>query len=276
MKTSSSSFSSFLKFSSLIFGTAAILLTLLPVQYFILPSMRIKEEFRPIMFMNQMRSYHDDLPTNFFGVPPKITIGPHGFLAVVSPGTNLPETLNSSVQLLQWYDENEGWFNKTIAKYGGVLLRNFNIKAPVDFDNFVGHLHPDITTDIYLGTTPRFRVNGTRFIFTASEAPRFVTIPTHIELSFSPSPPPRIYFYANVVNPAPGGQTPLTDFRQVWRDLSPQLKEKMARKGLVYERWYRHEKNPAHDPLVHKTWYLSPPSTLCSFSPLSDPHSPSS
>lgn len=208
-----------------------------------------------MMFMDRMRAYHDDdSPTHFFGAPLNISIGPQGFLAVVSPSINLPETPSTGDQFLRWYDENEEWFNQTIAKYGGVLLRNFNIKTPVDFDNFVGHLHPDITTDIYLGTTPRFRVNGTRFIFTASEAPRFVTIPTHIELSFSPSPPPRIYFYANVVNPAPGGQTPLTDFRQVWRDLSPQLKEKMARKGLVYERWYRHEKNPANDPLVHKTW----------------------
>jgi hypothetical protein len=230
--------------------------------------MRIKEEFKPIMFMGQMRSYHDDLPTNFFGAPLNVTIGPHGFMAVVSPGIDLPDTLSSTnSQLLQWYDENEGWFNKTISKYGGVLLRNFNIKTPLDFDIFVGHLHPDITTDIYLGTTPRFRVNGTRFIFTASEAPRFVTIPTHIELSFSPSPPPRIYFYANVVNPSPGGQTPLTDFRQVWRDLSPQLKDKMARKGLVYERWYRHEKSSAHDPLVHKTWYTLPSPVLL-FCPL--------
>jgi alpha-ketoglutarate-dependent taurine dioxygenase len=133
-------------------------------------------------------------------------------------------------------------------------LRNFNLRTAVDFDNLIGHIHPDITTDIYLGTTPRHRVNGTRFIFTASEAPKFVSIPTHIELSFSPLPPERIYFYANIVNPAPGGQTPLTDFRQVWRDLSPSLKEKMKTKGLAYERWYRHEKNHPIDPLVHKTW----------------------
>ena len=106
----------------------------------------------------------------------------------------------------------------------------------------------------YLGTTPRYPINGTRFIQSASEAPKFVSIPTHIELSFFPSVPRRIYFYANQINPPPGGHTPVTDFRAVWDKISPKLKHKMTQKGLLYHRWYRHEGNPAVDPLVHKTW----------------------
>jgi hypothetical protein len=246
-----------------------LLFALLPVDYFILPSMRLKHEFRPKMFLSQIQSYNDEFPTPFMGITPNISIGPLGFLAIISPGSPLPHSMDSR-QVIQWYDENEIWMNKTISKYGGVLLRNFNLHTPIDFDNLIGHIHPDITTDIYLGTTPRHRVNGTRFVFTASEAPRFVSIPTHIELSFSPLPPERIYFYASIVNPAPGGQTPLTDFRQVWRDLSPSLKSKMKTKGLAYERWYRHEKNHPIDPLVHKTW--SAPSILC-ISSLSSPSS---
>jgi alpha-ketoglutarate-dependent taurine dioxygenase len=246
-------FSYFLVFLSLF-------LSVIPVEWFIFPSMRLQEKYRPAMYLDHIQSYSGSYPTKIKGYQPLIHIGPLGFLAIITPTleSDLSDLKGKEIitndDLIQWYDENGQWINETIAKYGGIILRNFNIKTPVDFDNFVGHIHPDITTDIYLGTTPRYRVNGTRFIFTASEAPKIVSIPTHIELSFSPAPPPRIYFFAHVINSKPGGNTPITDFAQVWTDLSPALKDKIAHKGLVYERWYRHEKNPANDPLVHKTW----------------------
>jgi hypothetical protein len=231
---------------------SSILIALIPCHWLVLPSMRLHDSFRPKQSQSEIRPYVGQMPTLFLGAVPRLSIGPLNYTLIISP--QLTSSNGTTELFIQWYNQNQEWLANAMDSYGAILFRGFNVDSPINFDQIVGNIHPDIVSDIYLGTTPRHRVNGTRFIFTASEAPRFVTIPTHTELSFSPSPPKRIYFYADVVNPGAGGYTPLTDFRQVWRDLDKTLKEKMTTKGLIYDRWYRHEDNPPVDPLVHKTW----------------------
>lgn len=75
---------------------------------------------------------------------------------------------------------------------------------------FIYHVH-----QVYLGTTPRNRVSGTRFVSTSTEVSMLATIPTHLELPYTLQPPRRIYFFCQTPNPPPGGQTTLSDFRQV-------------------------------------------------------------
>ena len=120
----------------------------------------------------------------------------------------------------------------------------------------IQQLHKDINgTGIYLGTAPREKVNGTKFVSTASEVPLHFTIPTHLELCFTPKPPSRLYFYVGKPNPPPGGQTPLSDFRGVWRDLRPTLRESLVRRGMLYERRYYNEHwGMPLDPLQTKSW----------------------
>jgi alpha-ketoglutarate-dependent taurine dioxygenase len=175
-------------------------------------------------------------------------------MVMISPCSGNSHSAVGVSQFLEWHAENNDWFEDVTNIYGGILFRGFNISTAQDFDEVIWTFHQDMVAEPYLGTTPRFPINGTKFIQSASEAPKFVSIPTHIELSFFKSPPKRIYFYASEVNPPPGGHTPLTDFRAVWEGLSKDLKEKMLHKGLLYHRWYRHEKNRPMDPLVHKTW----------------------
>lgn len=231
-----------------------LLLALAPVEWLVLPSMKLDPEFVPEMSMEKIVPYKDSLPTPFAGYIPVLHVGPKGYLLIVSPGKALPSDTNGTAALLHWYYENKEWFDIAINRYGGILFRHFRINGAVNFDDLIYGWHPDIEADVYLGTTQRRRIAGTRFIQSATEAHRVASIPTHIELSFSKMPPKRLYFFANEVNPPPGGFTPLTDFAQVWDDLSPTLKNKMLTRGLLYERWYRHEKNRQIDPLVHKTW----------------------
>lgn len=205
----------------------------------------------PSMFFDDVKQYGGTEPTDFIGCAPSIRIGPLGFIMIISP---CAENTGDTSQFLEWYAENKEWFENATNKYGGILFRGFSINTPQDFDNIISTFHEDMVAEPYLGTTPRYHINGTKFIQSASEAPKFVSIPTHIELSFFKYVPKRIYFYASEVNPPPGGHTPLTDFGAVWEKLSPTLKEKMLDKGLLYHRWYRHEKNRPVDPLVHKTW----------------------
>ena len=232
----------------------AVLVAIVPLDWFILPSMRLQPHFQPEIGMRDILPYPGAPPTPFVGKVPFMHVGPKGYLLVLQPSDDLPEDINATTVLLDWYYENEEWFRTNINTYGGILFRHFHIHNATDFDNVISGFHPDMQADIYLGTTQRMRINGTRFIQSATEAAKLASIPTHIELSFSKMPPKRLYFFANSINPPPGGYTPLTDFAAVWDNLRDGLKSKMLSKGLLYERWYRHEKNRNVDPLVHKTW----------------------
>jgi alpha-ketoglutarate-dependent taurine dioxygenase len=237
---------------SILFALIAGLSRHLSVDVILPKFMKLDTEHFPAMFMQNMVTYTGKTPSAFGLTAPLIEVGPKGFLLVLTaPYQEEKITMN---EFLAWYQKNLEWMNEATADYGGILFRGFPISSPVDFDNMIETLNPDMKAEIYLGTTPRFRVNGTKFIQTASEAPKFVSIPTHIELSFSKQPPKRIYFYAETINPPPGGHTPFTDFRSVWDNISPALKQQMLQRGLVYERWYRDESNYAIDPLVHKSW----------------------
>lgn len=243
-----------LKFLVIFSILVSILFAAIPVTWLIVPSMRLGSAFSPAVMMTNTAEYKGVPPTPFLENNPIIEVGPKGYLMVIRPAVEIPPSVNGTEALLAWYFDNEAWFKVAINTYGGILFRNFHIEGPVAFDQLVYGWHPDMVADVYLGTTQRLRIEGTRFIQSATEAARLASIPTHIELSFSKMPPKRLYFFAHEVNPPPGGFTPLTDFAQVWDDLSPNLKHKLSTRGLMYERWYRHEKNYPIDPLVHKTW----------------------
>jgi hypothetical protein len=215
---------------------AAVSLYWMPVEWLILPSMRLKPSFSPKLFMENMQKYQDVLPSAFIDDVPDIEIGPNGFIAVLRASKRDTEKCKNGSSVINWYNINNEWLNGVISEYGGVLLRGFCFDSPIEFDNFVAIVHPDMKSEVYLGTTPRYPIKGTKFIQSASEAGKIVSIPTHIELSFSKNPPKRIYFYADTINPPPGGHTPLTDFQAVWTDLNPALKSAMLRRGLLYER----------------------------------------
>jgi alpha-ketoglutarate-dependent taurine dioxygenase len=230
----------------------AIIFSIIPLEWMTPNFLKLDVNYKPAMFFDNMIQYDGKPLTEFKGNIPKLEIAPKGFLLVITSQTNKDNvTIND---FLTWYSDNKELLDHLTNEYGGILFRNFPIKTPIDFDNMIENLHPDIQAEIYLGTTPRYRINGTKYIQSASEAPKLISIPTHIELSFSKQPPKRIYFYADTINPAPGGHTPLTDFRGVWDDIPLSLKNNMINRGLVYERWYRDESNRPFDPLVHKSW----------------------
>mmetsp|Transcript_6634 Transcript_6634/g.11467 ORF Transcript_6634/g.11467 Transcript_6634/m.11467 type:complete len:349 (-) Transcript_6634:183-1229(-) len=55
-------------------------------------------------------------------------------------------------------------------------------------------------------------------------------------MSFLRSPPRQLYFGCMKASSKPGGETALCDFRKVYRDLSPELREKLATKKIKYTR----------------------------------------
>ncbi len=146
-----------------------------------------------------------------------------------------PDGDDSIDHLCAWLRERADWVQGQLAAHGALLFRGFPIHAAADFERVARAIDGELNNQ-YLGTSPR---NGlTDYVFTASELPPFFPIPQHCEMSFVAHPPRRVFFCC-LVAPAPGsGETPLVDFRAVWRDLDPAVRARFERGGIRIVRNY--------------------------------------
>jgi alpha-ketoglutarate-dependent taurine dioxygenase len=115
-------------------------------------------------------------------------------------------------------------------------------------------LHPNLSNE-YLGTSPRRQVENTTYVFSASEFPGYIVIPVHCELSFLPNPPSALIFYAHQPT-STGGETPLSDFAAVWKDLDANIRESFAISNMTlkYVREYFDENKWNLNPFLTKAW----------------------
>ena len=143
---------------------------------------------------------------------------------------------NDSLEFVcQWLEINRSWVDDKILEYGAVLIRGFQIKNAVDFEKATLALQPNLC-DEYRGTSPRSLREGTKFAFNAADVPTNYPIAQHLEMSFLKSPPRQLYFGCMKASKSVGGETALCDFRKVYQDLSPELREKFATKKIKYTR----------------------------------------
>jgi len=162
------------------------------------------------------------------------------FPLIISPGKN---GSNSAEVLMEFIEEHSEFIAHVLNDHGAVLFRSWNVNTAKDFERVAQlSVKPDSLFDgVYLGTSPRLpAVDGTRFVYTASEIPSWVAVSPHLEMSFKrKGVPTKILFWAKTPNMGPGGETPLVDFRQVWRDMRDELRNAFDRKGGVrYTRCY--------------------------------------
>ena len=138
-------------------------------------------------------------------------------------------------RLCDWLRGNADWVQDRLTRHGALLFRGFPIFDAPTFER-VARAVDDHLKNEYLGTSPR---NGlTDYVFTASELPPFFPIPEHCEMSFVAHPPERVFFCC-LLAPAPdSGETPLVDFRAVWRDLDPDVRARFERGGIRIVRNY--------------------------------------
>jgi alpha-ketoglutarate-dependent taurine dioxygenase len=99
------------------------------------------------------------------------------------------------------------------------------VSAARDFERVARAIDPDLKNE-YLGTSPRSGL--TDYVFTASELPGYYPIPQHCEMSFIKQPPRRVFFCCLEAPATGSGETPLVDFRKVWRDLDPDVRQRRA------------------------------------------------
>ena len=138
-------------------------------------------------------------------------------------------------ELMDWVRTQKERLAEAMTRHGAVLLRGFPIDSAEVFEEVLLALGADLKND-YQGTSPRNAV--TKYIFNASELPGFYPIPQHCEMSFLRDPPQRLFFCCLVAPQSFGGETPLCDFRAVYRDLDPLVRSRFEQKGVRIVRNY--------------------------------------
>ena len=168
-----------------------------------------------------------------------------------------PKKYTSNFCLRAFLSHNKPWVDSQILEYGAVLFRGFDIDSATEVEADIRALEPNLNNE-YRGTSPRITQEGSDYVFSAAEVPSHFPIAQHLEMSFLPSPPRRLFFSAlQAPQGKVGGATALTDFRKVYRDIPKPLRDKLGKKKLRYTRT-NHNKgtNPlfTNDIASMKSW----------------------
>jgi alpha-ketoglutarate-dependent taurine dioxygenase len=154
--------------------------------------------------------------------------------------------------LCAWLAAEKATVGAWLTRHGALRLRGFDVAGPDDFERVARAIDPELNNE-YLGTSPRDGL--TEYVFNASELPDFYPIPQHCEMSFCAHPPRRVFFCCLEPPAADSGETPLCDFRRVWEDLDPAVRERFVTGGI---RIIRNYSGPGSgeddDPMRLKRW----------------------
>lgn len=138
-------------------------------------------------------------------------------------------------RLLDWLRGHAAWTEDRLLQHGAILLRGFAVGDAETFERVARAIGPELHGD-YLGTPVR---RLTPYVFPSSEVAGPYPIAQHCEMSYLRSPPSRVFFGC-LDPPVPGtGETPLADFRKVWRDLDPAVRARFEAGGIRIVRKFR-------------------------------------
>ena len=148
--------------------------------------------------------------------------------------TITPHLEVSKDSLLKRITSNKDALKKDLLQHGAILFRGYAIKTPEDFEAVALALDPGLQNN-YAGTSPRN--SRTKYVHSASELPGYYPITQHCEMSFLPTAPRYLFFFC-YVEPKDGGETPVCDFRKVYRQLDPNIRQEFEEKGVRLIRNY--------------------------------------
>lgn len=149
-------------------------------------------------------------------------------------------TFDTYLNLLARY---RSYFQESLLKYGGILFRGFPIEKAESFAKAIETLNLGSFVDYIGGDSPRKKV--IKGVYTSTEAPPFVKIPLHNELSFVKNYPKHIYFYCEKPSKIKG-ETILCDARAIYQQIDEKIKNRFVHAGLQYISRY-----PSKNSLIH-------------------------
>jgi alpha-ketoglutarate-dependent taurine dioxygenase len=138
------------------------------------------------------------------------------------------------VDLITWGAVHRAQVEEWLARHGGVLFRGFDLGSLSRFQQFVAAVSSGL---IKYGerSSPRSALEGE--VYTSTDHPEDQPIVLHNEQSYTLDWPMKIAFFC--VQPArQGGRTPIADSRRIYVRLSPEVRERFERLGVLYVRNY--------------------------------------
>jgi alpha-ketoglutarate-dependent taurine dioxygenase len=149
------------------------------------------------------------------------------------------------------HQEND-FFKENLLKCGGLLFRNFPVACAEDFAAVIKGLNTGSPLLEYIGgDSPRTKIKDG--VFTSTEAPPFVKIHLHNELSYVKHFPAHIYFFCDI-QPLDRGETILADARRVYQAIDERVKEPLIEKGVRYVSCYHPNSGLFSAIKGHKSW----------------------
>ena len=154
---------------------------------------------------------------------------------LLQPGKSLPLVVEPSVEavdLVSLTANNRDVIEAQLLKHGAILFRGFAINSASEFEPFVKAVSAE-SLSYNDRATPRSHVGGN--VYTSTEYPADQSIELHNECSYAYTWPMKIFFHC-VTPSEKGGATPLADSRKVYERIDPRVRERLARKKIMYVR----------------------------------------
>ncbi|MEB3358049.1 MAG: amino acid adenylation domain-containing protein [Synechococcales bacterium] len=140
---------------------------------------------------------------------------------------------NDNVNLALWVREERAALNEKLLKHGALLFRGFSIANAKDFERVAEAICPELFGEY--GDLPRTGVSDK--VYGSTPYPEDKAILFHNESSHLQQWPMKIWFCC--LQPAKrGGATPIVDCRKVYQGLSPEIRDRLHQKKLMYVRHY--------------------------------------
>lgn len=160
---------------------------------------------------------------------------------IVTENSTFPEILVNKSDLQDvtacatWIKQNQQSLEKHLRQSGALLFRGFPIDSAEAFDEFsVAFGYPNFTYKESLSNA--VRINFTKRVFTANEAPKDVEIFLHHEMAQTPISPSKLFFYCHSAADQ-GGATPLCRSDMLFAEFQRRMPEEASAfisKGLKY------------------------------------------
>jgi alpha-ketoglutarate-dependent taurine dioxygenase len=143
-----------------------------------------------------------------------------------------PKSDELKVDLLSWVTDERELLEAKLLEHGGILFRGFGVSTTEQLDGLIRAFSGQ-PLDYLDRATPRSQVSGK--IFSSTDYPPDQTIELHNENCYASAFPGKIFFLCQT--PAhEGGATPIADCREVYRLIAPDVRERFARRGVMYVR----------------------------------------
>lgn len=156
------------------------------------------------------------------------------FLAVMEPSAELQAEENFDLFTVS-FSHNKNLVSAHLAQQGALLLRNFPLENTANAEQLLKELKVRFDNRYFAGASPRSPI-GENFL-TSAHAPDPQIISLHTEMCYLRRRPSRVFFYCQIA-PEKYGETPIFDTAATYALLTPKLKEKLERLGLMYQRYF--------------------------------------